>query len=327
MLPFRPSPLVDVGMSYVAATGKELRPEESAHIRDVLTRYLAGFMSSHECRSILFPIIGTCLPIETLDSILCTSQVPAPPPSTSNTAAPARSRESRARARLWAPYEDQRLLAAIHRYGLDNWQLVAAFVGNGRTKAQCSQRWFRGLDPRISKAHWMPEQDDRLLELVAVCGDRCWSRIASEFGDRCDVQCRYRYKQLEKEQGFAERLCAARAKAQQLSLRPPKENVRVKPSDHLLIQTAAFWRYPVSFSIPPIPAGYYPTAAPVCVPSVPPPPAEVPEPPPAKTPPTLTSHPSSFDWANTFGVSPSGSFLGSLSISPMNSLGGFKFEP
>jgi len=29
--------------------------------------------------------------------------------------------------------------------------VVASFVGNGRTRAQCAQRWSRGLNPKICK--------------------------------------------------------------------------------------------------------------------------------------------------------------------------------
>ena len=73
---------------------------------------------------------------------------------------------------------------------------MAQFVGNSRTKAQCCQRWSRGLDPKISKIQWTREEDQKLLDLVAQYGQKSWTKIAAEFGNRCDVQCRYRYKQL-----------------------------------------------------------------------------------------------------------------------------------
>jgi hypothetical protein len=81
---------------------------------------------------------------------------------------------------------------------------VAAFVGNSRTKSQCCQRWARGLDPNINKTKWTAEQDANLMMLVAVFGDKAWSRISAEIGNRCDIQCRYRYKQLLKDVRFPE---------------------------------------------------------------------------------------------------------------------------
>jgi hypothetical protein len=43
----------------------------------------------------------------------------------------------------------------------------------------------------------MPEEDTRLRELVARHGEKSWIRIASEMGNRSDIQCRYRFKQLD----------------------------------------------------------------------------------------------------------------------------------
>jgi hypothetical protein len=58
------------------------------------------------------------------------------------------------------------------------------------------QRWSRGLNPSISKSPWSAEEDAKLLTLVTKLGTKSWTRIASDLGKRCDVQCRYRFKQL-----------------------------------------------------------------------------------------------------------------------------------
>ena len=83
------------------------------------------------------------------------------------------SGQKRARNRSWSYPEDARLRQAVLMFGLDSWSLVASYVGNGRTRAQCSQRWFRGIDPTRVK-------------------------VAREMQTRCDVQCRYRYAQIQK---------------------------------------------------------------------------------------------------------------------------------
>jgi hypothetical protein len=105
---------------------------------------------------------------------------------------------SRKKTQPWTAIEDNRLLAAIHRYGTDDWRLVASFVGSNRSRGQCSQRWFRGLDPRISRGRWTEDEEVELLRLVREHGDRSWIRISNALGNRSDVQCRYRYLQIQR---------------------------------------------------------------------------------------------------------------------------------
>jgi hypothetical protein len=99
----------------------------------------------------------------------------------------------RKKAVRWSPEEDERLIAAVQTHGSDNWPLVAATVGGGRSRSQCSQRWVRGLDPRINKANWSSEEEQALLNAVQIHGPKSWTRIAGDMGDRSDVQCRFRY--------------------------------------------------------------------------------------------------------------------------------------
>lgn len=106
---------------------------------------------------------------------------------------------NRKKSHCWTSSEDERLLAAVHRYGIDNWSSVAHFVGNARTRSQCSQRWFRGIDPRLSKNLWTHEEDNMLISLVSYYGDRSWTKVASKLGNRSDVQCRYHYKQIHRD--------------------------------------------------------------------------------------------------------------------------------
>jgi hypothetical protein len=114
--------------------------------------------------------------------------------------------------RSWTSAEDLRLLSGILRFGIEDWSQIAAFVGSGRSKSQCHQRWTRGLDPRIIKATWTPQQDELLLMLVALYGQKGWTRISIGLGNRCDVQCRYRYNVLKKDSDFDAKMRAARQK-------------------------------------------------------------------------------------------------------------------
>ena len=104
----------------------------------------------------------------------------------------------RRKAQNWTPEEDERLITGIQLHGYDNWPMVANYVGGGRTRSQCSQRWHRVLDPKIAKCNWSREEEEKLIEAIKSYGTKSWTRISSEMGNRSDVQCRFRYKFLQK---------------------------------------------------------------------------------------------------------------------------------
>ncbi|OHS96330.1 Myb-like DNA-binding domain containing protein [Tritrichomonas foetus] len=119
-------------------------------------------------------------------------------------------------ARHWTAEEDDRLLSSILKYGLSSWHNVSKFVGNNRSKAQCSQRWSRGLDPTIFKGPWSEDDDKHLIELIHTYGDKAWKKIASCMGNRSDAQCKYRYTLLTR--GKLGKTC--------------KDNLKVKMQDN-----------------------------------------------------------------------------------------------
>ena len=94
----------------------------------------------------------------------------------------------------WSDYEDKRLTMAVHKFGTADWDSVAHFVGNNRTRAQCAQRWERTLDPTISKDPWTPAEEEALENAVQKYGSKSWTKVASQLPGRTDVQCRYHYK-------------------------------------------------------------------------------------------------------------------------------------
>jgi hypothetical protein len=103
----------------------------------------------------------------------------------------------REKTQIWSPYEYMRLIAAIMKFGLKNWSTVAMYIGSNRNRSQCSQRWKRCLDPDISKDAWTADEEARLLELVHQHGTQCWAKMADLMISRCDVQCRYKFRQHE----------------------------------------------------------------------------------------------------------------------------------
>jgi hypothetical protein len=185
--------LVEIAMAQVDSTSPELTSDIRDQIRDALTRFVQGHLPFVNCQAVLLATMYRDSPLTRLQEILSVPEAPLPfygdSPSTDE------SLLMRRRTRPWTNAEDDRLLAAIGRYGFDNWQQVARFVGNGRNRAQCSQRWARGLNPRISKRAWSQEEEQQLQALVKQYGTKSWAKIASVFGDRSDVQCRYHYRQ------------------------------------------------------------------------------------------------------------------------------------
>ena len=159
-------------------------------LQSTVKDFINGKIVFEDVLSLTEKVAGTTEPIKRLKRILdacsksasSTAKIPQPGKKT----------------RPWTTNEDNRLLAGIFKFGMDNWALISKFVGNGRTRPQCSQRWYRALDPKISKEVWTEEEDQKLLSLIREYGDKKWTQIALIMGNRTDVQCRYRNKQLQR---------------------------------------------------------------------------------------------------------------------------------
>lgn len=115
-----------------------------------------------------------------------------------NQALPQAKRNTRSKSQQWTTEEDERLRQGVQEHGPNDWGTVATLVGNGRTRAQCSQRWNRVLNPAINKANWTPEEEEKLLKAVQIIGTKSWTRVAQQLGDRTDVQCRFKYFHIAK---------------------------------------------------------------------------------------------------------------------------------
>ncbi|KAK8892061.1 hypothetical protein M9Y10_029283 [Tritrichomonas musculus] len=195
--------LVDVAISYVDGFTSHLTDA----MRDLLSKnfsdYLHKRITYEQCQKVLLQQIGRDDALVQLNEIMTLPEEPLVYHDQheldfgiSNSNDGKQVSPIRKKTRTWTGMEDKRLLAGVARYGTDNWQMVAHFVGNGRNRAQCSQRWTRGLNPKISKKNWTVEDDKQLQELVELYGDKSWTKIANILGNRSDVQCRYHYRQL-----------------------------------------------------------------------------------------------------------------------------------
>lgn len=190
-----PSILCQLAASFAESVCPEASQASLEAVSSAISAFIDKSIDRDECRARIVAAIGRDEPLVRIEEILTLPDEPLPftgdPESDGDSASAARRR-----TRTWTSAEDQRLLGGVIRFGLDNWQAVARYLGNGRNRAQCSQRWARGLNPRISKKAWTPEEDRELERLVRQYGEKSWAKIASIMGNRSDVQCRYHYRQI-----------------------------------------------------------------------------------------------------------------------------------
>ena len=194
-------PLIDVCLCWTCERAVNMASDQVAKVRGVVERFLSGQISFQQAASKFSALVGTTEPIERIADIISLVNSPAPDVYEDTTLDDGNSRRKKTRG--WTTMEDMRLLAGIHKFGLDEWPNVAAFVGHGRTRNQCSQRWLRVLDPKISKDVWTKAETEKLFRLVEQYGTKSWMKIATEMGNRCDVQCRYQYMRHQKAKDYA----------------------------------------------------------------------------------------------------------------------------
>eukprot|EP00257_Ricinus_communis_P026703 XP_025014117.1 transcription factor MYB30-like [Ricinus communis] len=85
----------------------------------------------------------------------------------------------------WSDEEDQRLIAYINRYGIWNWNEMPKAAGLLRSGKSCRLRWVNYLRPDIKRGNFSSEEDEIILSLHAMLGNR-WSAIAAKFPGRTD---------------------------------------------------------------------------------------------------------------------------------------------
>jgi hypothetical protein len=192
----RVSSLYDIALQYISELqivpmDDEIR--ESA--RPILMALIDGKITSEAAKIPLAELFNEAIPLDRINKIL---NVPDEPlPAAWETSRP-RGNSQRKNIQPWTDAEDIRLIAGLHRCRDNNWTTVAEFVGNSRTRGQCQQRWKRKLDPHISLGAWTESEEKRLVDLVVKHGVPAWVKIAQELGNRSDVQCRYRYRKMQR---------------------------------------------------------------------------------------------------------------------------------
>lgn len=212
------SVLLDVAWNLLEPANENITPAQKKTVLDTLAGFVVSRTSLPECLQVLGPLPEGTHVVQRLCDIMRTNSERPPPDLTLQCVGPDGPRK-RKRALTWSIEDDNRLIMAVSLYGRDNWPLISRFVGGGRTRGQCSQRWIRVVDPKISRQPWSPEDDERLCEFVDQFGKKSWMRVSDAMGNRSDVQCRYRYGQIE----------AGKVKREQTG---PSDEIVEKPVQH-----------------------------------------------------------------------------------------------
>ncbi|KAI3448422.1 hypothetical protein Pfo_005087 [Paulownia fortunei] len=86
---------------------------------------------------------------------------------------------------LWSPEEDEKLMKHITRYGHGCWSSVPKLAGLQRCGKSCRLRWINYLRPDLKRGTFSLEEENLIIELHAVLGNR-WSQIAAQLPGRTD---------------------------------------------------------------------------------------------------------------------------------------------
>jgi myb proto-oncogene protein len=92
----------------------------------------------------------------------------------------------------WTEEEDDVLREAVTDFGGKSWKKIASRL-SGRTDVQCLHRWQKVLKPGLIKGPWTPEEDNKVIRLVKLHGNKKWSFISRQLKGRLGKQCRERW--------------------------------------------------------------------------------------------------------------------------------------
>ncbi|KAK8864047.1 hypothetical protein M9Y10_011741 [Tritrichomonas musculus] len=101
--------------------------------------------------------------------------------------------EPKRRREKFLPEEDEQLRELVDKYGINSWDTIAECMP-GRNARQCRERWKHYLSSNRGKAPWTEEEDKLLLEKMEELGPK-WTKIATFFEDRTDIQIKTRWMQ------------------------------------------------------------------------------------------------------------------------------------
>ncbi|XP_019169050.1 PREDICTED: myb-related protein 308-like [Ipomoea nil] len=85
----------------------------------------------------------------------------------------------------WSAKEDSMLTTYIQHHGVGHWRSLPKNAGLLRCGKSCRLRWMNYLRPGIKRGNFTPEEDDLIVRLHSLIGNR-WSLIAGRLPGRTD---------------------------------------------------------------------------------------------------------------------------------------------
>ncbi|MCD7467406.1 hypothetical protein HAX54_004827 [Datura stramonium] len=85
----------------------------------------------------------------------------------------------------WSKEEDDLLINYINKNGHPNWRALPKLAGLLRCGKSCRLRWTNYLRPDIKRGNFTSEEEDTIIKLHQVIGNR-WSAIAARLPGRTD---------------------------------------------------------------------------------------------------------------------------------------------
>ncbi|XP_004228932.1 transcription repressor MYB5-like [Solanum lycopersicum] len=85
----------------------------------------------------------------------------------------------------WTPEEDELLMNYVSKEGEGRWRTLPKKAGLFRCGKSCRLRWMNYLRPSVKRGHILPEEEDLILRLHRLLGNR-WSLIAGRIPGRTD---------------------------------------------------------------------------------------------------------------------------------------------
>jgi len=182
--------ILDLAMSLICKNEQSLPDSQKEMLYEIINRYIRGEIQYNLAKAQYQAISPIITPIQTIKDIIEAQPFKGEVKNLD---------EVGDRRKLhWSKAEDTRLMAAILRYGTEDWANIVDYVGNGRTRPQCLQRWTRTLNPKINKESWTHMEEQSLLNIVNTVGENCWTKVSHLLGTRSDVQCRYHYELMKR---------------------------------------------------------------------------------------------------------------------------------
>lgn len=92
----------------------------------------------------------------------------------------------------WTKEDDDVLWKAVMMHGTDDWKQISNYL-DGKDTGSCFQRWYKYVNPSITKGKWTLFEDVKLVLYLEYFGKGKWCTISKKFSNRTDVQIRERW--------------------------------------------------------------------------------------------------------------------------------------